>query len=155
MSVNFFGTKTLIFIFYLGTISARKNRATAYKGTEMLVKIQDAPESMVALLKEATGCGTASKAFMSAAGAYLSLTEQVAVQTRELDQIRERLSVAERVLEQAHSAALAILGCTNPEVLKPSWTSFSEVVQGTKSPGSIKDLVESFEKQGDDEKDQA
>lgn len=124
-------------------------------GAFMLVKIQDVPDSMVALLKESTGCGTASKAFMSAAGAYLSLIEQVAVQTRELDEVRERLSVAERVLEQAHGAALAILGCTHPEVLKPSWDSFSEVAQGTKSPGSIRDLVESFEKQADDEKDQA
>lgn len=72
------------------------------------ITIRDPETDLIRQIKLLTGKGTASQAFIAAAHRAISLSDQVADLREELRKERERVHVLQRVLADAHSAAVQL-----------------------------------------------
>lgn len=72
------------------------------------ITIRDPQTDLIRQIKLLTGKGTASQAFIAAAHRAISLDDQVADLREELRKERERVQVLQRVLADAHSAAVQL-----------------------------------------------
>ena len=72
------------------------------------ITIRDPETDLIRQIKLLTGKGTASQAFIAAAYRAISLDDQVADLREELRKERERVQVLQRVLADAHSAAVQL-----------------------------------------------
>lgn len=79
----------------------------------MLIKILDADPVFVEQLKASTGATTASKAYLYAAENHQLLRAQVGDLLSEVASLKRQLQVKARVIEQARSAAAALLDKTS------------------------------------------
>ncbi|MFI8980366.1 hypothetical protein [Ectopseudomonas khazarica] len=72
------------------------------------ITIRDPETDLIRQIKLLTGKGTASQAFIAAAHRAISLDDQVTDLREELRKERERVQVLQRVLADAHSAAVQL-----------------------------------------------
>lgn len=79
----------------------------------MLVKILDADDKFVELLKAQTGTNTASKAYAHAAECYGMYVTANGLAELEIDDLRRKILRLESVIEGARSAAALLLDRTS------------------------------------------
>lgn len=79
----------------------------------MLVKILDADDQFVELLKSQTGTNTASKAYAHAAECYGMYLTANGLLELEIDTLRHKVARLESVIEGARSAAALLLDRTS------------------------------------------
>jgi len=79
----------------------------------MLIKILDADPDFVEELKTATGATTASKAYARAAASYAFLQHTIDALRKDNERYERQLQVKSQVIEQARSAAAALLDKTS------------------------------------------